>query len=247
MLKSVFAVGTLLVSSAVMAREPTTQLADACGLGRPGYCYDGRDITDRSPGDDRRDITPRMPDDRRDITVRVPDDQRDITPRVSDDRRDITLRVPDDQRDITPRVPDDQRDITYRHNLDDTTDRTVWCASPPMVIQAPSFMVFFDWDRSDLSARALDTIKQAANAYKTKGGASVMSTGHTDTSGPDAYNMALSLRRANAVKNALVREGVQASDISVVGRGEAQPLVPTADGVREAQNRRVEIVIREDN
>jgi outer membrane protein OmpA-like peptidoglycan-associated protein len=56
--------------------------------------------------------------------------------------------------------------------------------------------------------------------------------------------MALSLRRANAVKNALVRAGVRESDISVVGLGESQPLVPTADGVREAQNRRVEIVIR---
>ena len=56
--------------------------------------------------------------------------------------------------------------------------------------------------------------------------------------------MALSLRRANAVKNALVGEGVPATEISVVGRGEAQPLVQTADGVREPQNRRVEIVMQ---
>ena len=115
---------------------------------------------------------------------------------------------------------------------------------PPPPVSPPSFMVFFDWDRSNLSAQALNTIKQAAAAYKSKGSARVTATGHTDKSGPEAYNMALSLRRANAVKDALVREGVPATAISVVGRGESMPLVQTADGVREPQNRRVEIVIQ---
>ena len=115
---------------------------------------------------------------------------------------------------------------------------------PPPVVAPPSFMVFFDWDRSNLSAQALTTIKQAASAYKTKGNARITATGHTDTSGPEAYNMALSLRRANTVKDALVREGVPATAIAVIGRGEAGLLVKTADGVREPQNRRVEIVIQ---
>jgi OmpA-OmpF porin, OOP family len=115
---------------------------------------------------------------------------------------------------------------------------------PPPAVQATSFMVFFDWDRSNLSAQALSTIKQAADAYKTKGNARITATGHTDKSGPENYNMALSLRRANAVKDALVQNGVPATAISVVGKGESQPLVPTADGVREPQNRRVEIVLQ---
>jgi opacity protein-like surface antigen len=115
---------------------------------------------------------------------------------------------------------------------------------PPPGPVAPSFMVFFDWDRSNLSAQALNTIKQAAGAYKSKGSARITATGHTDKSGPDSYNMALSLRRANTVKDALVREGVPATAISVIGKGETQPLVQTADGVREPQNRRVEIVIQ---
>ena len=115
---------------------------------------------------------------------------------------------------------------------------------PPPMVAPPSFMVFFDWDRSNLSQQALTTIEQAADAFKSKGNARITATGHTDTSGPEAYNMALSLRRANAVKDALVREGVPAQAISVIGRGEQGLLVQTGDGVREPQNRRVEIVIQ---
>jgi OOP family OmpA-OmpF porin len=115
---------------------------------------------------------------------------------------------------------------------------------PPPAVTPPSFMVFFDWDRSNLSQQALTTIQQAANAFKTKGNARITATGHTDTSGPESYNMALSLRRANAVKDALVRDGVPAQAITVIGMGEKGLLVPTADGVREPQNRRVEIVIQ---
>ena len=115
---------------------------------------------------------------------------------------------------------------------------------PPPAVAPPSFMVFFDWDRSNLSQQALTTIGQAAAAFKSKGNARITATGHTDTSGPEAYNMALSLRRANAVKDALVRNGVPAQAITVIGRGEQGLLVQTADGVREPQNRRVEIVIQ---
>ena len=114
----------------------------------------------------------------------------------------------------------------------------------PPPVAPPSFMVFFDWDRANLSAQALNTIKQAAGAYKAKGNARITATGHTDTSGAPAYNMALSLRRANAVKDALVREGVPATAIAVVGRGEQGLLVQTGPNVREPQNRRVEIVIQ---
>ena len=68
-------------------------------------------------------------------------------------------------------------------------------------------------------------------------------TGHADRSGPVAYNQRLSERRADAVKARLIREGIPAGQIVTIGRGETQPMVPTADGVREPQNRRVEIVL----
>jgi len=116
-------------------------------------------------------------------------------------------------------------------------------APPPATTPAPSFMVFFDWDRSNLSPQAMTTLQQAAAAFKSTGAARVTATGHTDTSGPEDYNMALSLRRANTVKDALITLGVPAAAITATGVGEAGLLVQTADGVREPQNRRVEIVV----
>ncbi len=126
-----------------------------------------------------------------------------------------------------------------------------WGAPPPGVAAPPvtppgqvrSFIVFFDFDRSNLTPTAVNTIKQAADQAKAGRTTRIDVTGHTDRAGTDAYNMALSLRRANAVKDQLVRNGIPATQIVVVGRGESQPLVPTADGVREPQNRRVEIVL----
>ncbi len=115
---------------------------------------------------------------------------------------------------------------------------------PPTPPTTASYIVFFDFDRATLTAQAVTTIKQAAAAAKAGNRTRIGVTGHADRSGSDAYNMALSLRRANAVKDQLVREGIPATGITVVGRGESQPLVPTADGVREPQNRRVEIVLQ---
>ena len=114
---------------------------------------------------------------------------------------------------------------------------------PPAPPPPQAFMVFFDWDSVRLSDASLNVVEQAANAFKAKQGARITATGHTDTSGSEAYNMALSLRRANAVKAALVKLGVPAAAIATVGRGEAGLLVQTGDGVREPQNRRVEITI----
>jgi hypothetical protein len=114
---------------------------------------------------------------------------------------------------------------------------------PPPPAPATSFMVFFDWDSSTLNNQSMTVIGQAAAAFKARNASSMTATGHTDTSGPDAYNMALSLRRANMVKDALVQNGVPAGAINAVGVGEQGLLVQTGDGVREPQNRRVEMVV----
>jgi OmpA-OmpF porin, OOP family len=112
---------------------------------------------------------------------------------------------------------------------------------PPPPLQR-NFLVFFDFDKSDITPEADRVIVQAANNARTATVTRITLTGHADRSGPVAYNQRLSERRANAVAARLVREGIPPSAIVTIGRGETQPLVPTADGVREPQNRRVEIV-----
>ncbi|HYC66275.1 MAG TPA: Lpg1974 family pore-forming outer membrane protein [Reyranellaceae bacterium] len=107
--------------------------------------------------------------------------------------------------------------------------------------KAPNYIVFFDFDRADLTAVAHNTVRQAASDAKARRTTHLQVAGHADRAGTDEYNMALSLRRANAVKAELVRNGLPAEQIAVLGRGESEPLVPTADGVREPQNRRVVI------
>ena len=72
----------------------------------------------------------------------------------------------------------------------------------------------------------------------------VLVIGHTDRAGTDAFNDALSRQRAEVVRRALLARGVAAENIVVVGRGEREPIVATADGVAEARNRRVEILVR---
>ena len=87
-------------------------------------------------------------------------------------------------------------------------------------------------------------IASAAEEYKRTGAAKIVATGYTDLSGTPHYNLKLSERRAESVKAELVRLGVPARVITTIGMGEADPLVPTKDGVREPQNRRVEIKSR---
>jgi OOP family OmpA-OmpF porin len=106
-----------------------------------------------------------------------------------------------------------------------------------------NFIVFFDFDKSNITPEAQKIIEQAAASYKQGNLTRVELTGHADRSGANKYNQALSLRRAKAVEAALAKLGVPQSNIGVTGKGEEQPLVPTADGVREPQNRRVEIVL----
>jgi OOP family OmpA-OmpF porin len=118
--------------------------------------------------------------------------------------------------------------------------------APPPATPAPvplerEFMVFFGFNRWSLSPQALATIKDAAGSVRASGSAAIRVIGHADRAGSIAYNKALSLRRAKSVEKALISEGVAGEAISISGRGESEPMVPTADGVRESQNRRVHI------
>lgn len=116
-------------------------------------------------------------------------------------------------------------------------------AAPAQPPREQSFLIFFDFDRSQVTPQGEAVIQRAVETYRRGGTARIVATGHADRAGPPEYNQALSERRAEAVRQALTRAGVQSNQISTNARGESQPLVPTADGVREPQNRRVEIVI----
>ena len=109
---------------------------------------------------------------------------------------------------------------------------------------ARTYLVFFDWDRSDLTDRARQIIAEAAQNSRTAGVTRIEVSGHADRSGTPQYNQRLSQRRADTVAAELARNGVARSQMTVQAFGESRPLVATADGVREPQNRRVEIVLR---
>jgi outer membrane protein OmpA-like peptidoglycan-associated protein len=115
---------------------------------------------------------------------------------------------------------------------------------PPPVAPSRTYLVFFDWDRADLTARARQIVAEAATASTHVQTTRIEVNGYTDLSGTAAYNQKLSVRRAQSVEAELVRDGVAASEISIHGFGESNPLVPTAKGVREPQNRRVEIILK---
>ncbi|HTZ69650.1 MAG TPA: OmpA family protein [Acetobacteraceae bacterium] len=115
---------------------------------------------------------------------------------------------------------------------------------PPAVEQARTYLVFFDWDRADLTARARQIVAEAAQASTHVQTTKIEVNGYTDLSGTAAYNQRLSVRRAKSVEAELIRDGVAAGEIEIHGYGESNPLVPTAPGVREPQNRRVEIILK---
>jgi outer membrane protein OmpA-like peptidoglycan-associated protein len=122
---------------------------------------------------------------------------------------------------------------------------------PPMAAAMPApppppppkiFVVFFDWDKATITPDGMGIIQQAAAAFRSGAPVQIQVTGYTDRSGSPPYNQRLSERRAHNVATALGGLGVPQNQMMVSGRGENDNRVPTADGVREPQNRRVEIV-----
>ncbi len=117
-------------------------------------------------------------------------------------------------------------------------------ASVPAPAPAKTYLVFFDWDKYSLTPRATQIIAQAASDSHTQSTTTITVSGYTDTSGTPVYNQGLSERRAKAVAAQLVTDGVAAGEIEIHAYGETHLLVPTGLGVREPQNRRVEIVLQ---
>jgi outer membrane protein len=144
--------------------------------------------------------------------------------------------------------------IGYRWGATPTPAAYVPPPAAPAALPAPppaapveakrSFQVFFDFNKSDITGAAAKVIQSAADTVRAGGFAHIDVTGHTDTVGSAAYNQKLSEARAAAVKARLIADGVAGTEISTIGVGKTGLLVPTADGVREAQNRRAEIELK---
>ncbi len=134
--------------------------------------------------------------------------------------------------------------IGLRYNFLPPAPAPVAAAPAPAPAPARTFLVFFDWDRADLTDRARQIIAEAATNARTVSSTRIEVSGHADLTGSAAHNQRLSVRRAEAVAAELVRRGINRNEITIQGFGFDRPLVPTAFGVREPQNRRVEIVLR---
>jgi outer membrane protein OmpA-like peptidoglycan-associated protein len=123
-------------------------------------------------------------------------------------------------------------------------------AAPPPAPSAPPppppthqvYLVFFDWDKYNITPEGEQILEAAAAHYKAGGAVQIQVTGYTDLTGSPGYNQRLSERRASAVAGVLERLGIPRNEMVVAGRGMNDPRVPTPIGVREPQNRRVEIV-----
>jgi len=128
-----------------------------------------------------------------------------------------------------------------------TTDMAQLATAPAATsVETPEFprayRLLFDWDKNVLNPLALDTIAAIAMNAKEGEVIRIRATGHADRSGTEAYNENLSRERAEAVQKALLSLGIPMDRIVIDWRGENDPVIDTADGVRELQNRRVEII-----
>lgn len=112
---------------------------------------------------------------------------------------------------------------------------------PPPPAGPRQFIVYFGFNKTNLDAKAIDVVKEAAAVAMRDGFVSILVTGHTDTVGSSKYNQRLSLHRAKTVSKALVTEGIPAKGITSVGKGETELLVQTGDREVEPRNRRATI------
>ncbi len=116
--------------------------------------------------------------------------------------------------------------------------------APPPAPEPPArdYLVYFDFDMTAIRPDAASILDRVVEAMAALGSHSLSLTGHADRAGPAAYNQTLSVNRALAVRDYLATKGIT-TGVTTSGKGETDPRVPTPDGVREQENRRVEIRI----
>lgn len=116
--------------------------------------------------------------------------------------------------------------------------------APAMAPSPAVYLVLFDFDKSNINDAAQAVINQVIADFNNSGSTAISVTGHTDRSGSDEYNEALSERRANSIREALIAGGIPADGVTTAWKGESENAVPTEDGVKEQANRRGEIIVQ---
>jgi len=106
------------------------------------------------------------------------------------------------------------------------------------------FAFYFQTGSTELHPSSRDNLAAAIKAAKGTANVDISVVGHADATGSDTYNSALSLRRAQSVRDALIAKGVPGDIIEIAYHGANNPLIPTPRGVPELRNRRVEVSIR---
>lgn len=107
--------------------------------------------------------------------------------------------------------------------------------------------ILFDVNKADLKPDAQASLSKFATSLQNNPETNILVVGHTDSTGTAAYNMQLSQRRAESVKNYLVQSGVNGGRITTEGKGETEPIADNKTAEGRAQNRRVEVVIVANN
>ncbi len=115
--------------------------------------------------------------------------------------------------------------------------------APPPEPAARDYLIYFDFDKTNIRPDAQGILELVLAAMGELGSNSVSLIGHADRSGSNEYNQGLSERRAESARQFLIDGGIPGAGIETMGRGEEDPRVPTPDGVREQENRNVQIRI----
>ena len=125
----------------------------------------------------------------------------------------------------------------------DTASQAITIAQPPIVIPQPA-NVLFEFDSADLLPEALAQLTEIVQTLKQQPSLQADVVGHTDSRGTEAYNLALSQRRAGVVSDHLIASGVPAARINASWSGESEPAFPNTTEEFRALNRRVEVTVR---
>lgn len=151
------------------------------------------------------------------------------------------LEKPGDMTSVTRKAASPSPVTTADSKFISTTFGDALAAEP---LPPEKFILFFETETTKLVAESKAAISDIFAAIKKRGAIRINISGHTDSAGSDQFNETLARNRANSIRDLLIQGGVSQDRMIVTSHGKGNPLIPTADGVHEPRNRRVEVTVR---